>query len=76
MLQLLIKRIAAWLAGITPEQWKFALSLVKEAEALIRLKTGTERRQYVLDRLRNFDPNLSNNALNLLIELAVAFIRK
>jgi hypothetical protein len=76
MIETLIKFLLARLAGITARQWAAAIQWVIIAGQEPTFKTGGERREAVLLRLRNLWPELGAVALNLLIETAVAFSRK
>jgi hypothetical protein len=76
MIKILIQKILGWLAGITAEQWQAALSFVMAAHRDTRGRTGEEKRDWVLARLRLAYPDLGGSALNMLLELAVGWVKK
>lgn len=76
MLNLLIKRILAWLAGITAEQWEYALSCIAHANDVLADKTGVEKKLWVLSMFRRHFPDIKESTMNLLIEMAVSFAKK
>jgi hypothetical protein len=76
MKEFLIKRLLAWLAGITAEQWSAALHWVGMAARDVVLKDGANRKDAVIKMLKSLWPELQGWVLNLLIETAVAFQRK
>lgn len=76
MLNLLIKRILAWLAGITAEQWEYALSCIAHANDVLADKTGAEKKVWVLSMFRRHFPDIQGATLNLLIEMAVSYLKK
>jgi hypothetical protein len=49
VIEWLIRRVLAMLAGITVAQWETALDLVQQASRHLTDKTGLERKQYVID---------------------------
>lgn len=75
MFQALIKFILSKLAGITDRQWATVLQLVIMAAKDVRYKTGAERKEAVKDHVLKHWPDIKGYALNLLIEVAVAFQR-
>ena len=70
MLNLLIKRILAWLAGITAEQWEYALSSVEAANAVLSSPNGAQKKAFVISEIRKHFPEIKEAALNLLNEVA------
>lgn len=71
---LLIKRLLAWLAGITADQWRDALQFVTDATHAFQ--ASEDKKAFVVRRLKAAYPTLSNSVLNLLIETAVSFARR
>lgn len=78
MSEWLIRRVLAMLAGITLAQWESALELVQRAARHLRDKTGSDRKQYVIDTLKlTFtDAKLKTWALDALVGLAYGFATK
>ena len=78
MSEWLIRRVLAMLAGITLAQWESALELVQSAARHLKDKTGSARKQYVIDTLRlTFtDAKLKAWALDALVGLAYGFAAK
>jgi hypothetical protein len=78
VIEWLIRRVLATLAGITLAQWESALELVQQAARHLKDKTGSDRKQYVIDTLRlTFtDAKLKAWALDALVGLAYGFATK
>lgn len=76
MLDFIIKRVLAWLAGITADQWTEALGWVVSVEQHLATKSGAEKKAAVVRQLKHQFPKLTGSALNLLIEAAVAYMAK
>ena len=78
MIEWLIRRVLATLAGITLAQWEAALDLVQQAARHLTDKTGLERKQYVIDTLKlTFSKaSLKAWALDALVGLAYGFAQK
>ena len=78
MSEWLIRRVLAMLAGITLAQWESALELVQRAARQLKDRTGSDRKQYVIDTLRlTFtDAKLKAWALDALVGLAYGFATK
>ena len=78
MSEWLIRRVLAMLAGITLAQWESALELVQSAARHLRDKTGSDRKQYVIDTLKMTftDAKLKAWALDALVGLAYGFATK
>lgn len=73
----IIKSLLAWLADITVEQWQTALHWVRKANKdLPGVDKGAERKAAVVDMVKTLLPQIKTSALNLAIEVAVAFVRK
>lgn len=73
----LVERVATWLQGITPEQLAAAQTLVLEAEmAIPEAGQGEAKKARVKAMLTAKWRELKPVVLNLLIELAVALVRK
>jgi hypothetical protein len=70
----LVKLVLSLLAGITEEQWKKALELVRSL--FDSPKSGEEKHEATLLKLKSLWPQFRSWALNLLIEAAVAFVMK
>ena len=78
MIEWLIRRVLSVLAGITLSQWESALELVQMAARHLRDKTGSERKQYVVDSLKTAftDAKWKTWALDVLVGLAYGFAQK
>lgn len=78
MIEWLIRRVLATLAGITLGQWEAALELVQQAARHLKDKTGLERKQYVIDSLKLAfsDAQLKAWMLDVLVGLAFGFAQK
>jgi hypothetical protein len=76
MIQSIIKYLLGKLAGITSRQWATALFYVVEVAKNKSLTTGSERKTAVTNAIKSLWPEISTMAVNLLIEVAVAFTRK
>lgn len=78
MIEWLIRRVLSTLAGITMGQWEAALELVQQAARHLKDKTGSERKQYVVDSLKMAfsDAKLKAWALDVLVGLAYGFAVK
>jgi hypothetical protein len=76
MIQTLIKFVLSKLVNVTGQQWELALHWVQEAARDKRFSTGAERKAEVIRILKKAWPAISTLALNVLIEVAVAFIRR
>jgi hypothetical protein len=78
MIEWLIRRVLAMLAGITIAQWEAALELVQQAARHLKDKTGLERKQYVIDSLKMAfsDQKLKTWMLDALVGLAFGFAQK
>ena len=82
----LLVRVLAWLSGLTKKDFKSAIAFANEAQATFSVPdsaTKEERdaararkRQYVIDRLREILPAVGEWVLGLLVENAVAYIKK
>jgi hypothetical protein len=78
VIEWLIRRVLATLAGITIGQWEAALELVQQAARHLKDKTGLERKQYVIDSLKMVftEPKLKTWALDALVGLAFGYAQK
>lgn len=75
--EILLAKVMAWLAGITDEQIIQAKSAVIAAENVFAGPgRGAEKRAWVTDALKSLWDQLQPQAINLLIEIAVALVRK
>lgn len=73
MFDFVLKRVLAWLAGISPEQWISALSWVRHAATELPKE---DRRKFVEAKMLSLWPGLKHSVLNLLIEAAVSYVKK
>lgn len=79
-------RVLSWLAGLTSNDFKAAVSYVEYAQGAFSVPenaTQEERdanraakRKYVIDKLKEVLPRLAEFALSLLVENAVAYFKK
>ena len=78
MIEWLIRRVLAMLAGITIGQWEAALELVQQAARHLKDRPGTDRKQYVIDSLKMAftDSQLKGWMLDALVGLAFGFAQK
>ena len=77
LIRLLIAKVLAWLHGITRDQWLTALGFVHEAEVeFTGNDTGAQKKAWVVGKLQSLWTDLKPLAINLLVELAVSFIKK
>ena len=72
--QFLIHRLIAWVAKLTPENFKTAVGFVASAEE--QFATSKNKRDYVMGLLKTAFPAVAGWALNLLLELAVSYFKR
>ena len=70
--EFLIVKILAWLHGLTAEQFEVAKRYVLEAER--SLTATSEKWLFVKGAMQTLYPKLRASAINLVIELAVAWV--
>jgi hypothetical protein len=76
MTEWFIKKVLAALAGITPRQWATVVQWVSNAAKDIMLQNGANRKEAVTRMIRSQWPELRDHVVNLLIEVAVAWVRR
>lgn len=76
MKEYIIKFILGWLAGITADQWKQAVRYVQIANESLQGKTSAEKRAWVEEKIKTYIGSIYPAAMNLLIELAVSWVKK
>jgi hypothetical protein len=77
MTEALIKLLLNKILGTTKDQWAVVIDTVaKIAKEFKDVLTGEEKRAQVIVILKEQFPALKNYVINVLIEVAVAFLRK
>lgn len=86
MIKFLIHRIIAWYAGLTKKDFSNAVALVSTAQDEFRVSqnpspeerdiANAKKREYVFNALRKALPIVATWALNLLLEMAVGYLKK
>ena len=76
MIEWMIKKVLAALAGITAQQWTLALGWVQKAAGDAMLQNGANRKEAVTRMIRSQWPEMRASVINLLIEVAVAWVRR
>ena len=72
--QFLIHRLIAWVAQLTPENFKTAVGFVASADE--QYATSADKRKYVVGLLKTAFPAVAGWVLNLLLELAVSYFKR
>lgn len=76
MKEFFIKTILSWLAGLTADQWKFAVNKVVTIASDKNLP-GKEKAAWFNQAFQSFaGSDIASWAINLIRELAVAFARR
>jgi hypothetical protein len=76
MYQLIIKRVLAWLHGITAEQWMSAINWVRQIQLTAPNATNDVKHKTVFELLKQRWPELSRSAVDVLIKIAVSYMNK
>ena len=76
MTEWFIKKVLAALAGITSRQWATVVLWVSNAARDAMLQSGANRKEAVVRLIRAQWPELRDHVVNLLIEVAVAWVRR
>lgn len=74
IVQLAVSTVIKWASGLTKEDWLHFVAKVREAEGLF--VKAPDKRNWVIDQAKKLFPRLADWSINLLIELAVAKLRK
>lgn len=72
--QLAVSTVIKWASGLTNDDWEHFAAKVRDAEA--RFEQAADKRNWVISQIKKLFPKLADWSINLLIELAVAKLRK
>jgi hypothetical protein len=76
MIELLLRRLLAYLAGITAKQWSAALLWVLNTARTYKNEEGETKRERVIAVLKGQFPDMSDGDLLTLVQLAWAWLVK
>ena len=76
MTEWMLKKVLAALAGITSRQWAAVVLWVGNAAKDVMLQDGATRKEAVTRMIRSQWPEMREQVVNLLIEVAVAWVRR
>jgi len=76
MIELILKRLLAYLAGITNQQWSAALLWVLNTARAFKDEAGATKRERVIALLKKQFPEMSTGDLTTLVQLAWAWLTK
>lgn len=76
MIYTIILLALKFLGGITREQWSNAIEAVRRADEILGPSPGDQKKTLVVNELRSLGVLAKNHVMNLLIETAVAWVKK
>lgn len=76
MIELILKRLLAYLAGVTAQQWSAALLWVINTARTYKDEAGATKRERVIAILKKQFPDLSSGNVTTLVQLAWAWLNK
>jgi hypothetical protein len=76
MIEFLVKRVLAYLAGVTPQQWAAATLWVLNASRQFKDEPGATKREKVISILQKQFPEMKGGDLLTLTQTAWAWLTK